>query len=299
MSLTRAQFERAEALERYQQKLVELSRMSSRALHALLEGDPREAADWVRCAAECGLSAAQVRLGRMLLEGAGMPRDEAAALQWFARAAAQQDPEAVNMVGRCYENGWGVPADLKQAAASYGASAEGGHDWGQYNFGNLLFDGRGVPPDRSEALRWYLRAASQGHARAMNLLARCLEEGWGCHRSLEEAVYWYGRSAAAGYFRAQFNYAALLAERGSLAAAGHWFAKAMAGGNADMHRAVAATLAHAVHPALRRVRARALELIAADAQATSVAGSAADTDAAPSSRRGTSTSHPRRRWMSG
>jgi hypothetical protein len=272
MSLTRAQLERAEALEHYQQKLAQLARMSSGALHALLEGDPEDAAEWVRSAAECGLAAARVRLGRMLLQGAGVPRDAAAAFQWFARAAAQHDPEALNMVGRCYENGWGAPIDLQQAAASYCAAAEGGHDWGQYNFGNLLFDGRGVPPDRSQALRWYLRAASQGHARAMNLLARCLEEGWGCRSSPEEAVYWYGRSAAAGYFRGQFNYAALLAERGSPAAAAQWFAQAITGGDANMHRAIAATLTHAVHPALRRVRAWALERLAADGQVTSVAG---------------------------
>lgn len=272
MSLTTAQFERAAALERCQQKLAQLARMSSGGLRALLAGKPEEAADWVRCAAECGVTAAQVRLGRMLLDGTGAPRDEAAALRWFTRAAAQRDPEALNMVGRCHENGWGVSPDLERAAVSYRASAAGGHDWGQYNFGNMLFDGRGVPRDRRQALRWYLSAASQGHARAMNLVGRCLEEGWGCRQSPEEAVYWYERSAAAGYFRAQFNYAALLAERGSAVAAAQWFAKALAGGDGDMLRAITAALAPASHPALRRVRARALELLAAGAAITSAAG---------------------------
>ena len=272
MSLTRAQYERAAALERYQRKLAQLSRMSPGALHALLAGDPEEAAGWVRSAAECGVAAAQVRLGRMLLDGAGMPRDRTAALLWFRRAAAQRDPEALNMVGRCQESGWGTAVALGQAAASYRASAEGGHDWGQYNFGNLLFDGRGAQRDRPQALRWYLRAACQGHARAMNLLGRCLEEGWGCGRRPDEALYWYGRSAAAGYFRAQFNYAALLAERGSPATAAQWFAQALAGGDAAMHRAIAITLAHATHPSLRRARAGALELLGAEARVTSVAG---------------------------
>jgi hypothetical protein len=272
MSLTRSQFERAAALERYQEKLAQLSRMSPGALHALLGGDPDEAADWVRSAAQCGISAAQVRLGRMLLEGAGTPRDEAAAFDWFARAAAQQDAEALNMVGRCQENGWGVPLDLARAAGSYRASAAGGYDWGQYNFGNLLFDGLGVPLDRPQALRWYLRAAAQGHGRAMNLVGRCLEEGWGCRRSPRESFYWYGRSAASGYFRAQFNYAALLAERGALDAAAHWFAAAASGGNADIRRAIAATLESAPHPGLRRARTRALELLAADGEVTSAAG---------------------------
>ena len=276
MSLTRSQFERAAALERCQAKLAQLAQMSPGTLTALLGGNACEAADWVRCAAECGIAAAQVRLGRMLLEGAGVPRNEAAAFDWFARAAARRDAEALNMVGRCQENGWGAPVDLGRAAASYRASADGGYDWGQYNLGNLLFDGRGVPRDQPQALRWYLRAASQGHGRAMNLLGRCLEEGWGCRRSPREAFYWYGRSAASGYFRAQFNYAALLAERGSLDAAAHWF-EAAAGGNADIRRTIAATLASATHPGLGHARARALGLIAADAltadaELTSAAG---------------------------
>jgi len=272
MSLTRSQFERAAALERYQRKLAQLAQMSSGTLHSLLGGNPDEAADWVRSAAECGLAAAQVRLGRMLLDGAGLRRDEAAAFHWFSRAAAQQDFDALNMVGRCHENGWGVPVDSGRAAASYRASADGGHDWGQYNFGNLLFDGRGVPMDRQQALRWYLLAASQGHGRAMNLVGRCLEEGWGCRRSPEQSLYWYGRSAASGYFRGQFNHAALLAERGSLDAAAQEFLAAAAGGNADIRRTIAATLASATHPGLRQARARALELLAADAELTSAAG---------------------------
>jgi uncharacterized protein len=262
MALTSAQFERAAALESSQQRLANLTRMSYGALHALLAGDPTAAAGWVRCAAECGLPAAQLRLGRMLLDGRGMQRNEAAAFDWFARAAAQADAEAMNMVGRCHENGWGVPTDLERAAASYRSSAAGGHDWGQYNFGNMLFDGRGVAQDRPAALRWYLRAACEGHGRAMNMVGRALEEGWGCRRSLAAAAYWYGESARSGYFRGQFNHAVLLAERGHCKCAAEWFCKAALGGGEPMRQAIARALAAAAHPALRQARARVLALAA-------------------------------------
>lgn len=245
-------------MEESQQRLGRLARMSYGSLHALLAGDPAESAVWVRAAAECGLAAAQLRLGRMLLAGTGTERDERAAFGWFVRAAAQGDAEASNMVGRCHENGWGVPVDLECAAASYHTSARGGHDWGQYNYGNLLFDGRGTRRDRPQALRWYLRASSQGHARAMNLLARCLEEGWGCRRDLREAAYWYERSARSGYFRGQFNYAVLLAQRGLPEAAAEWFCNAAANGDAQMREAITTALATASAPELQRVRARVL-----------------------------------------
>lgn len=260
MALTRTQFERASAMEDSQRRLEQLARMSYGSLHALLAGDPVAAAASVRCAAECGVAAAQLRMGRMLLDGTGVERDERAAFGWFARAADQGDPEAMNMVGRCHENGWGVPVDLERAAASFRASAAGGHDWGQYNFGNMLFDGRGIAPDRPQALRWYLLAAAQGHGRAMNIVGRCLEEGWGCRQSAEDASCWYYRSAQSGYFRGQFNHALLLAERGFFEPAAEWFLRAAEGGDARMRRTIVVALAASAHPALRRVRARVLEL---------------------------------------
>jgi TPR repeat protein len=256
MTLTPEQFERAAAFEAHQQRLVQLQRMSYRELQRLLTGDPAEAALWVRSAAEYGVPAAQLRLGRMLLEGNGVERDERAALNWFERAAARGDAEAMNMVGRCYENGWGAAVDLSKAAQQYRSSAEAGHDWGEYNFGNMLFDGRGVPEDRAQALQWYLRAARRGHGRAMNLAARCFEEGWGCPKSPGDAADWYRRSAEAGYFRAQFNYAVLLAERDEGAAAAAWFSKALASGDSGIQRATLQVLDRTKSPALVEFRER-------------------------------------------
>ena len=254
MPLTPEQFERAAAFEAHQQRLLQLQRMSYRELQRLLTGDPAEAALWVRSAAEYGMPAAQLRLGRMLLEGNGVERDERAAFTWFERAADGGDAEAMNMAGRCYENGWGVPVDLRKAAECYRSSGEAGHDWGEYNFGNLLFDGRGVPQDRTEALQWYLRAAQRGHGRAMNLAGRCFEEGWGCTRAPAEAAEWYRRSAESGYFRAQFNYGVLLAQLGEGVAAAEWFSRALAAGDAGIRRAILGVLAKTRDPALAALR---------------------------------------------
>jgi uncharacterized protein len=250
MKLTAEQFERAATLEAHQQRLERLQRMSYQELRRLLTGDPVEAALWVRSAAEYGVPAAQLRLGRMLLEGNGVARDERGAFLWFVRAADRGDAEAMNMAGRCYENGWGVVVDLKNAVAHYRSSAEAGHDWGEYNFGNMLFDGRGISQDLHQALQWYLRAACKGHGRAMNLAGRCFEEGWGCAKSLPEAAEWYRRSAETGYFRAQFNYAVVLAERGEGAAAALWFEKAAASGDVGIMRSIVRVLTGARHPAL-------------------------------------------------
>jgi TPR repeat protein len=207
-------------------RVAALTMMAPAQLHALLAG--ADAAAWVEAAAACGMPEAQVRLGRMLLEGAGgVARDPAAALACFLGAAERGDADGQNMAGRCYENGWGTAIDFARAAALYGAAAEAGLAWAQYNLGHLLLNGDGVARDRDAAFASYMRAAAQGHARAMNLVARCFEEGWGCVRDAAAARNWYRRSAEGGYFRGAYNYATILCAEGDVAGAVPWFRVAL------------------------------------------------------------------------
>jgi hypothetical protein len=207
-------------------RVAALTMMDGSALAAALSGEG--AAGWVEAAASLGIAEAQVRLGRMLLEGEGTARDPARAARLFADAAAQDNADGHNMLGRCHENGWGVAADLAPAARHYRIAAEKGLDWGQYNLAHLLLSGAGVPQDRAGALHWYSCAAAQGHPRAMSLVGRCHEEGWATPKNLKVARLWYRRSAKGGYFRGAYNYASLLAESGCIAGARIWFIRALA-----------------------------------------------------------------------
>jgi hypothetical protein len=201
-------------------RVAALTMMSPEQLATLLSGE--DAAPWVEAAASCGMAAAQVRLGRMLLEGRGVAKDERAAFACFLCAAEAGDLDARNMLGRCYENGWGTATDMERAAEHYRIAAEAGLDWAQYNLGHIVLDAC----DYGEAFAWYMRAASQGHARAMNLVARCHEEGWGTPRDPAAARVWYRRSAEGGYFRGAYNYATILALEGCMTAAKRWFERA-------------------------------------------------------------------------
>jgi TPR repeat protein len=237
-----------------------LKRMKPRELAALLSGDPAEAARWVELAARHGLAAAQLRLGRMLLDGTGMARGEAAALGWFKTAARSGDADAMNMVGRCYENGWGTAKDNPAAADWYRRSAEAGHDWGEYNYANMLFDGLGIPVDLPMAMAWYLKACAKGHARAMNQAGRCCEEGWGIARDHAAAADWYRKSAEGGYFRGQYNHAAMLAAQRRFAEAAIWYERAADGGNLEIRRRIGRELLGGDRAELHPVGLRALAL---------------------------------------
>jgi TPR repeat protein len=222
-------------------RVAALTMMSPEQLTALLSG--AEAAPWVEAAAACGIAEAQVRLGRMLLEGQGVAKDERAAYACFLCAADGGDREAHNMLGRCHENGWGVQQDFTRAAEHYRVAAEAGLDWAQYNLGHLLLDGTGVARDRDEAFAWYMRAAGQGHVRAMNLVARCCEEGWGTPKDRAAALVWYRKSAQGGYFRGAYNYGTILADEGNTAEAKQWFERSVEGAPAHTRANIAAALA--------------------------------------------------------
>jgi len=206
-------------------RVAALTMMGQDALCAALTGE--NAAQWVAAAAACGIAGARLRLGRMLLEGEGVAKDQAAAFRQFQAAAADRNIEAHNMLGRCHENGWGVEVDHTEAARHYRVAAEAGLDWAQYNLGHTLLSGSGVARDRDAAFFWYSKAARRGHARAMSLLGRCHENGWGCVRDSRQALLWYRRSARGGYFRGAFNYASLLLEKNYVGSARLWYARAL------------------------------------------------------------------------
>ena len=242
--------------------------MRPQEFSALLAGDPAEAVCWVELAARHGLAAAQLRLGRMLLDGTGVEQDQAAALGWFKTAARSGDADAMNMAGRCHENGWGTPKDNEAAAQWYRRSAEAGHDWGEYNYANMLFDGLGVAIDLPLALKWYLRAAGKGHSRAMNQAGRSHEEGWGIARDPAVAAEWYRRSAEGGYFRGQYNYATVLSRVERAEEAAGWFEKAAAGGNIEIRRRIGRELLGKSDATFHPVGLRALALACESGQAS-------------------------------
>jgi uncharacterized protein len=202
--------------------------MTPQALAQALSGDLARTAPLVQAAAEVGLAEGQVRLGRMLLEGEGLPKDQSAAFRWFYAAAQQDNVEAWNMLGRCFENGWGVQPDFAQAAHWFARAAGAGEPWAQYNLGHLYLNGQGVARDPQAAVAWYRAASGQGHARAMNLMGRCCEHGWGIAQDPAEAARWYRLSAEGGYFRGQFNHASMLMTEGRRDEARVWLLAAIA-----------------------------------------------------------------------
>lgn len=195
-------------------------------LAALRAGPAPQYAAWIRAAAEMGLVEAQTIFGQMLLDGVGVPQDQAEALAWFKRAANADHLMAINMIGRCYENGWGVPADDTVAAYWFRLAADRGLDWGMYNYAHMLKSGRGgVTQNRAAALALYQQAAHGGHVKSIGVVGRFYETGDVVEQDLDRAFDCYRRCAEGGDFRGMFHLGRMLLLRGRKEEAVQWLAR--------------------------------------------------------------------------
>ena len=132
---------------------------------AYLAGDHAAAVAELGPLAEAGEAQAQFYMGTLAAQGAGVPRDYRAALDWYARAAEQGHTGAQFSLGLLYYNGAGAGAvaqDLADAARLMEAAAQGGNAMAQHLLGRMYRRGRGVEPNRALALKWSLSAAQRG-----------------------------------------------------------------------------------------------------------------------------------------
>jgi len=187
------------------------------------QGPAEDYAAWIHAAAELGLIEAQTIYGQMLLDGAGVERDQEQGLAWFKRAAHADHPMAINMVGRCYENGWGVPRDDTVAAYWFRLAADKGLDWGMYNYAHMLRSGRGsVMQNSAAALALYQKAAQAGHVKSIGVVGRYYEAGDVVEQDMDRAFDCYQRCAEGGDFRGMFHLGRLLLLRGRKEDAVQW-----------------------------------------------------------------------------
>jgi TPR repeat protein len=176
-----------------------------------------------------------LNLGRRYANGDGVARDYAKAREWFEKAAAKDNSEAMNSLGWLYQNGLGVAQDYGKAREWFEKAAAKDNPVAMNNLGWLYQNGLGVAQDYGKAREWYGKAAAKGNADAMNNLGLLYHNGWGVASA--EAREWFEKAAAKGNADAM-NSLGLLYHNGwgvaqDSAKAREWFEKAAAKGNAD------------------------------------------------------------------
>jgi hypothetical protein len=117
-------------------------------------------------------------------------------VQWFQRAADQEELRALYNLYSMYSSGWytsGTGGEDRALALRYlQAAAVRGFAQAQCKLGVLYRVGRELPQDYAEAAKWYRRGADQGYAYSMHNLAEIYEKGLGVREDAREAAMWDG-----------------------------------------------------------------------------------------------------------
>ena len=126
-------------------------------------------------AADLGYIPAQTVLGYLYETGQIVARDPDQALEWYERAAGQDDPLAEWLVGRLIYSGAVPPRDLNNASRWLEKSSAHGDPFGEYFLG-MIFLERGAYAKAAEQFR---KAATQGLPQAQQQLGMLLKQGRG------------------------------------------------------------------------------------------------------------------------
>ena len=206
---------------------------------------PAEAAKWFQKAADAGSGAAQLNLARLLSMGAdGVSKDEekarfllrtsaeagyapaqaemggaieriaarsedkaqiAEARDWYEKAAAQNQPDALLALTRFYDGGLGgVAASPQKAFDLCFRAAQAGSVVAMNEMGVRYQKGAGVRQDNVAAIGWFTVGAQHGQPVALVNLGNCYETGNGVRQDLDQAGRHYSAAAKKNFGPAQF-----------------------------------------------------------------------------------------------
>lgn len=131
------------------------------------------------------------RLGQMNLTGTGTERDLSKAKDYFEKAAALDNADALYGLGKLYLNRDFAGADTQKAVNYFTAAAEKGHSYAQYALGKLFLTDKIDTINTQSAyyaLYWLEKAVRQDNTDAQCLLGKVLLRGEVTNQDTERAM---------------------------------------------------------------------------------------------------------------
>ncbi|HXZ18152.1 MAG TPA: tetratricopeptide repeat protein, partial [Roseiarcus sp.] len=159
---------------------------------------PNGVASSLREAVLAGSPAAEYDLAQRLLDGRGLPQNQAAAAAWFERAASAGFAPAQFRLAALYQKGVGVPHDPAAAKRWYMAAAQAGNARAAHNLGVIEAEPTDGKADYAEAAKWFRRAAEMGVRDSQFNLAVLYARGLGVAQDLRQSWMWFSLAAAQG-----------------------------------------------------------------------------------------------------
>jgi len=177
---------------------------------AMDSGDYQTAYKLLFPLAEQGDAAAQDCIGAMYCEGLGVEKDEAVAVEWYAKAADQGYAQAQNALGAMYVNGIGAEQNLQKgislivkaanqglevaqmnAYQLYAEETKAGNYAAMHNFAYMCLKGWGGETEAQSCMQFLEMAAQNGYTKSSNMLSKIYLKGmFGVDQDEEKADFW-------------------------------------------------------------------------------------------------------------
>jgi Sel1 repeat protein len=120
--------------------------------------------------------------------------NETKGIHWLAKAAEQNNVEALNELGSYYFE----KQNFGQALANFQKSAQRDYAQGQYNLANCYYNGNGIDRSYEKAANYYKLSARKDYAPAQFRLGHCYYHGEGIEQSDSRAADWFEQACDNG-----------------------------------------------------------------------------------------------------
>ena len=149
-------------------------------------------------AANGGITVAKYKLGKMLLNGDGVEKDIAKAVEWLKQAAMEENEFAEYALGRLYLKGEAVEKNIVAAEEYLLKAAEHGNKYAEYVLGKEYLRGENFPKDVEKAITYLKRSAGKDFDFAEYTLGRIYLFGLGVEKDLPLAMEYLCSAAEKG-----------------------------------------------------------------------------------------------------
>ncbi|MCF6221599.1 MAG: sel1 repeat family protein [Robiginitomaculum sp.] len=176
------------------------------AVLAFESGDYANALIYGKLAGSGGDADAQVLVGHILMNGLGVGANKDGAVNWYLKAAANGNTDAMVALGELALGAHGG-LSASDAVSWLTRAANKGRSDAMRALADIYLQGKGTAPDRSKAQNWLVKASNYGDAKAERKLGDFYFE-----TRPTEAIIWYEKAAANGDAEAAYFAAIMYAE---------------------------------------------------------------------------------------
>ncbi|KAG0318869.1 hypothetical protein BGZ99_005385 [Dissophora globulifera] len=156
-------------------------------------------------ASDSGDSDAMFSIGEMYNSGHGVEQDYCKAMEWFVKASEGGVIKALVTIGKMFLNGHGVEQDYSKAMEWFCKGNDGGDSSAKFYIGVMYHNSFGVEQDYGKAMEWFLKASDAGDSDAMFNIGDMYKRGYGVEEDFSKAMEWYLKASKSRDSEAMFN----------------------------------------------------------------------------------------------